>query len=184
MLLGAGGALAGLSLAGSGSGSSGSNSTQADALNTAITSTKGNCATPLPGSTARSGKHGCLRPSIRRVRGMYGQVSYATKSGTETLAFERGTVVSNSNSALVVKARNGTEWTWDASSSSLVRESGKPVSSSDLIAGAKVFVGGQVIGSSKDARLVVIHAKTASGGSSSSGTSGNSSSSSSSGSAT
>jgi hypothetical protein len=121
---------------------------------------------------------------------MYGQVSFATKSGgTETLTFERGTVVSDSSSTLVVKARNGTEWTWDVASSSLVRESGKPVSSSDLVAGAKVFVGGQVIGSTKDARLVVIHAKRASGSSSSSGsssgsTSGSSSSSSPSGSAT
>lgn len=180
-LLGAGGAVAGLALAGSG-GSSGSNSASAAALNSAIggtSSTSAKCPTPVAGSVHRqTGKHGCLRLAIRRIHGMYGQVAFHTSSGTETLAFERGQVVSDSGGVLVVKARNGTEWSWHVASNSLVREGGKQVSGSQLTSGAKVFVGGQVIGSDKDARLIVIRPQNASNGSSPNGSSSSNSSSS------
>jgi hypothetical protein len=192
-LLGAGGAVGGLALAGSG-GSSGSNSASAAALNSAISpsaSTSAKCPTPVAGSVHRkTGKHGCLRLTIRRIKGMYGQVAFHASSGTETLAFERGQVVSDSGGVVVVKARNGTEWSWNVASNSLIRQSGRQVSSSQLTSGAKVFVGGQVIGSNKDARLIVIRPQNAAKGSSPSGSSSsnssstNSSSNSSSGSAT
>jgi hypothetical protein len=167
VLLCAGGALVGLKLSGSGSGANMPNAAQAVALNTALSSSaSGNCPTPVAGSVSKTGKHGCLRPRLRPVRGMYGEVAYHTPNGTENLAFERGTVVSSSGGVLVVKAANGTEWSWNVASSSVVRESGKPVTSSDLTSGTWVFVGGQVIGSSKDARLVVIRVKKPSSGSS------------------
>lgn len=174
VLLGAGGAFGGEALASSGGSSS--NASQAVALNTALSGTT-SCATPVSGTPSRTGKKGCLRLRLRHVRGMYGQISYHASNGTETLAFERGTVVSSSGGTLVVKAGNGTEWTWSVASSSIVRESGKSVSSSLLTSGANVFVGGQVVGSSKDARLIVIHQKKTSGSSSGSSSSGSSSSS-------
>jgi len=174
VLLGAGGALGGLALASTG-GSSG-NASQAAALNTALSSTA-SCPTPVHGTPSKTGKKGCLRLRLRHVRGMYGQISYHTSNGTETLAFERGTVVSYSGGALVIKARNGTDWTWNVASSSIVRESGKPVSSSLLTSGANVFVGGQIAGNSKDARLIVIHKKKKASGGSSGGSSSSSSSS-------
>jgi hypothetical protein len=194
VLLGAGGALAGLALAGSGGSSA--NPARAVALNSAISGTSG-CPTPVPGSqpggkaagggsagSSKSGRRDCLRLRLRQVRGMYGEIAYHTANGTETLAFERGTVVSSSGGALVIRAGNGTKWTWNVASSSIVRESGKPVPGSLLTSGANVFVGGQVVGSSKDARLIVIHKKRP-GGSSGQNSSGSSSSSnSSSGSAT
>jgi hypothetical protein len=178
-LLGAGGAVGGLALAGS--GGSAANSQSAAALNSAISSTSSTgtkCPTPVAGSVHRkTGKRGCLRPTIRRIRGMYGQVAFHTSSGTETLAFERGRVVSDSGGVLVVKARNGTEWSWHVASNSLIRQGGQQVSSSQLTSGAGVFVGGQVIGSSKDARLIVIQAKKTSNGSSPNGSSSSNSSS-------
>jgi hypothetical protein len=175
VLLAAGGAIAGLKLAGSGSGAGAPNAAQAVALNTALNSTTtGVCPTPVPGSVSKTGKSGCLRLRLRHIRGMYGEIAFHTPSGTETLAFERGTVVSSSGGVLVVKAINGTEWTWSVASSSVVRESGRPVSSSDLTQGAWVFVGGQVVGSSKDARLIVIRVQRPSSGSSTSGSTGSS----------
>ena len=52
------------------------------------------------------------------------------------------------------------------------------MSGSQLTSGAKVFVGGQVIGSDKDARLIVIRPQNASNGSSPHGSSASNSSSS------
>jgi hypothetical protein len=183
VLLGAGGTVAGLAL--TGSGGSGGNGAQAAALNSALSSTP-NCA-PLARGSASGGKsasstqgsgrpsrRGCLRQRLRHIRGMYGEVAFHTSDGTKTLAFERGQVVSFSGGALIVKARNGTEWTWSVASSSIVREGGKPVSTGQLSSGSDVFVGGQIAGSNKDARVVLIRQKT-SGQNSSSGASSSSS---------
>lgn len=109
---------------------------------------------------------------LRLIRGMYGQVSYNTPSGTRTLAFERGTIQSVSNGQLSVKAKNGTTWTWAVASSSVIRENSKSASSTDLLNGDSVFVAGQVSGSTKDARVVIVHPRT---GSSSGGSQGSSS---------
>jgi hypothetical protein len=177
-LLGAGGAAAGLAL--TGSGGTASNAAQAVALNTALSGIS-NCPTPVPGSlsggtSGKPGERGCLRLRLREVKGMYGQIAYHAGNGTQTLAFERGRVVSDHAGVLVIKAGNGTEWSWNVASSSIVRESGKPVPSSLLSPGANVFVGGQVVGSSKDARLIVIHKKKKPGGSSGQNPSGQNSS--------
>jgi hypothetical protein len=187
-LLGAGGTIAGLTLTSPGGpGGPAGNGAQAAALNSALSATP-SCASLVPGSASggksgssakssgKSGRRGCLRLRLRHIRGMYGEIAFHTSDGTKTLAFERGQVVSFSGGALVLKARNGTEWTWTVASSSILRESGKQVSSSQLTSGADVFVGGQIVGSSKDARVIVIRKQT-SGQSSSSGSSSSSSSS-------
>jgi hypothetical protein len=101
---------------------------------------------------------------------MYGQIAFNTKGGTETLAFERGEVLSSSGGHLVVRAKNGTTWTWNIVSNSAIRESGKAAASSALSYRTQVFVGGQVVGGTRDARLIAIrpgnNRKSASKGSS------------------
>lgn len=93
---------------------------------------------------------------LRLVRGMYGQVAFHGKAGTVTLAFERGTVQSASGGHLVLRAADGTTWTWDLTSNSVVREHGKTVPSSALSDGSRVFAAGQATGATRNARLVSI----------------------------
>ena len=91
------------------------------------------------------------------LRGIDGQFTFRGKGGTiRTLAFERGIVQSVSGSDIVVHAADGTTWTWDLVSNTVVRESGKKTSTSALSHGEPVWVGGPVVSGVKDARLVVI----------------------------
>jgi hypothetical protein len=87
---------------------------------------------------------------------MYGQVTYHGQAGAITLAFERGTVESAGGGHLVVRAADGTTWSWDLASNSVVRERGGKAPSSALSHGAQVFVAGNVSSGAKDARLVLI----------------------------
>ena len=101
-----------------------------------------------------------LRRRIVRVallRGIDGQFTFRGKGGTiRTLAFERGVVQSLSGSNIVVSAADGTTWTWDLVSNTVVRENGSKTSQSALATGEPVWVGGPVLSGVKDARLVVI----------------------------
>jgi hypothetical protein len=101
-----------------------------------------------------------LRHRIVRVallRGIDGQFTFRGKGGTiRTLAFERGVVQSLSGSDLVVRAADGTTWTWDLVSNTVVRENGSKTSQSALATGEPVWVGGPVLSGVKDARLIVI----------------------------
>jgi hypothetical protein len=111
-----------------------------------------------------------LRHRIVRVallRGIDGQFTFRGKGGTiRTLAFERGVVQSLSGSDVVVSAADGTTWTWDLVSNTVVRENGSKTSQAALATGEPVWVGGPVLSGVRDARLVVI--KPPSGGSASS----------------
>ena len=87
---------------------------------------------------------------------MYGQVAFRGKDGTtRTLAFERG-VITSAGGDLVVKAANGTTWTWQYTSSTVVRKSGAKVSRSDLSSGEHVLLAGPVVSGARDARLIVV----------------------------
>jgi hypothetical protein len=105
----------------------------------------------------------CLHTRLRVITGMYGEVAFHTTSGTQTLAFERGQIVSTGNGQLSVQADDGTTWTWDEANSPIVRESGKAASISALANGTKVFVGGLADGSSHEARLIMLHPQSGSG---------------------
>jgi hypothetical protein len=193
VLLGAGGAMAGLQLAGHASVPA--NSTQATALNNALSpagsaacraaagSSSGGQASGQAGQPGQAGQarlrcHPHRLRLLRLVRGMYGEVAFYTQHGTETLAFERGTIESVSGGSVVVRARNGTTWTWSLASDSIIRKQGRAATSSDLSRGERVFVGGQVTGGTRDIRLILIRgqlsppaAQPGSQGSSSSGSS-------------
>lgn len=91
------------------------------------------------------------------LRGIDGQFTFRGKGGTvRTLAFERGVVQSVSGSDVVVRAADGTTWTWDLVSNTVVRENGSKTSQSALATGEPVWVGGPVLSGVRDARLVVI----------------------------
>jgi hypothetical protein len=153
VLLGIGGALAGSALAGSAQpgGSPGTPGTAAT-LNTALSSTS-SATSAAPAAKAR---RAAALVRLRRLGGMYGQAAFRGKDGTtRTYAFERGTVTSDS-SALVVKAANGTTWTWQYESATAVRQGGRKVSRSDLSSGEHVLVAGPVTAGNRVARVIII----------------------------
>ena len=154
-LVGVGGVLAGTALSSASSGSS----VTAATLNSAMSSTTGPAATT---PAARAHRVAALA-RLRRLGGMYGQVSLRGKDGsTRTLAFERGTVTS-AGSNLVVKAANGTTMTWNYVSDTTVRQAGQKGSRSDLASGEHVLVAGPVTAGNRDARVVIVARPRASG---------------------
>jgi hypothetical protein len=149
LLLAAGGALAGSAL--TGPGAPGGSSGQAATLNAALSS-NGTTAGSTPAAKARAGAFARLR----RLGGMYGQVAFRGEDGTtRTLAFERG-VVTSAGGDLVVKAANGTMWTWQYTASTVVRKGGAKVSRSELSSGEHVLLAGPVVSGARDARLILV----------------------------
>ena len=56
----------------------------------------------------------------------------------------------------MVKAKDGTTWSWTLVTDSVVRDDGTKTTTSSLAAGDLVFVGGPVVRGTHDARLIVI----------------------------
>jgi hypothetical protein len=107
------------------------------------------------GARCRPLRHRLFRAALRR--GIDGQFTFRGKGGTlRTVAFQRGIVQSASGGAVVVHAADGTTWTWDLVSSTVVRESGQKTTTSGLTTGEPVWVGGPVVSEARDARLIVI----------------------------
>ena len=95
--------------------------------------------------------------AARLLGGIDGQFTFKTKTGFRTLAYERGvieTVASGSN--IVVRAADGTTWTWDLVSNTVVRQNRAKAAETALAPGQPVWVGGPVNSGIKDARLIVI----------------------------
>jgi hypothetical protein len=115
-----------------------------------------------------SGHAGLAR--LRRLPGLYGQFTVETKKGARTVAFERGTVTSVSGNDVVIRAKNGTTWSWTLTGTSVVREDGKRTSTSALAPGETVFTGGPVTGGTRDVRLIAIRKAAATGTSASTST--------------
>jgi hypothetical protein len=160
LLLAAGGAVAGSALGGS-SGSSPEAATLNAALSgngTTTASTPANTRASTRASTraAKARARAGAIARLRRLGGMYGEAAFRGKDGvTRTLAYERG-VVTSAGGDLVVKAANGTTWTWHYTGSTVVRKGGAKVSRSDLASGERVLLAGPVVSGARDARLVFI----------------------------
>jgi len=149
------------------SGVSGSSQVQGTTLNSEL-----NAAS----STSSAASLPRLRWALARLRalgGVYGEFTFCNRTGFHTLAFERGTIQSGNGSSVVVRAPDGTTWTWLIVSNTVVRQNGSKTTTGALATGQTVFVGGPVVNGAKDARLIVIRV-----GGSGSGDSGSSSSSS------
>lgn len=97
----------------------------------------------------------CTRPLLRLalVGGEHGTVTFKSKSGTTTAVFERGTVQSDTGSVITVTAADGTTWTWDITSSTIIRQAG---SKAIVATGDQVFVAGTLDSGTNDARLIQI----------------------------
>jgi hypothetical protein len=88
------------------------------------------------------------------VGGEHGTVTFKTKSGATTAVFERGTVQSDTGSAITVTAADGTTWTWNITSSTAIRQAG---SKATVSTGDQVFVAGTLVSGANDARLIRIN---------------------------
>ncbi len=151
---GAGAALAGLLAGGgitlalvSGSGSPASSANAAE-LNTALSAASG---TAVPAARVR-----WALARLRLLGGIDGTVVYHSKTGFHTLSFERGTIQSVSGSDVVIKAPDGTTWTWLIVSDTVVRKNGARATASALSAGETVFAAGPVVSGARDARLILV----------------------------
>ncbi len=95
-----------------------------------------------------------LRQLVRRAE--HGQVTFATKKGPKTLAFERGAIQSVSPGSMVVKAADGTTWTWNLASTTIVKRGGHRTDAAALSDGRKVAVVGLLADGADNARRVFI----------------------------
>ena len=131
---------------------------QAAVLNGALADlSSATSSTPAPAASATATRR--VARALIRLRllgGMYGQYTFETKNGPRTLAFERGTVLSVEGSDVTVKATDGTTWTWVLTGATIVRENGSRTTATNLADGQLVFTAGQVSGTTRDARLVVV----------------------------
>jgi hypothetical protein len=114
---------------------------------------------------ARWFQHGAARCRLFRhrvfafllLRGVDGQFTIQTRRGIKTLAYERGVIQSaDAGKSIVVKAADGTTWTWDLVSTTVVRDRQGKVPASTLTGRTPVWVGGPVTGGAKDARLIIL----------------------------
>ena len=107
-----------------------------------------------------------LRRALARLRalgGIDGEFTYHNESGYHTLAFERGTIASLSGNDVVVRAPDGTTYTWLIVSDTVVRHNGSKTTASALATGETVFAGGPVVNGARDARVIVIRAAATAG---------------------
>jgi hypothetical protein len=108
---------------------------------------------------------------LRALGGVDGEFTFHNKTGFHTLAFERGVIQSVSGNNVVVKAPDGTTWTWLIVSDTVVRQNGNKTTTSALAANQTVFAGGPIVNGAKDIRLIVIRPAGSGSGSSSSSSS-------------
>ena len=130
------------------SGSSGPSSARAAQLNTELSAASDATAAPARVRWALG--------RLRHLGGVDGTVTFRNKTGFRTLSFERGIIASVSGSDVVIKAADGTTWTWRIVSDTVVRKTGSKTTTSALSAGQAVFAGGPVVSGTRDARLIVI----------------------------
>ena len=133
--------------AGGGTPASSASSARAAALNTALTDAAGD-RTPARVRWALG--------RLRHLGGVDGTATFHNKTGFHTLSFERGTIQSVSGSDVVIKAADGTTWTWHVVSDTVVRKNGAKATTSALTAGETVFAGGPVVSGTRDARVIII----------------------------
>jgi len=99
----------------------------------------------------------CGNPLLRiaAVGGEHGQVTFQSKTGSKTVAFERGTVESVSGSNFTVRAPDGTTWTWELIASTAMRQAGHTLAVPKVSSGELVFVEGLASSGVNQARLIL-----------------------------
>jgi len=132
-----------------GAPASSASSARAAALNTALTDAAGDQAVP-------PGRVRWALGRLRHLGGVDGTATFHNKTGFHTLSYERGIIQSVSGSDVVIKAADGTTWTWHVVSDTVVRKNGAKTTTSALSAGETVFAGGPVVNGARDARVIII----------------------------
>ena len=145
----AGGGITWAAVSGGGAAASSASSARATALNTALTDAAGDQAVPPARVRWALGR-------LRHFGGVDGTATFHNKTGFHTLSYERGTIQSVSGSDVVIKAADGTTWTWHVVSNTVVRKNGAKTTTSALSAGETVFAGGPVVSGARDARVIII----------------------------
>jgi hypothetical protein len=145
----AGGGITWAAVSGGGAPASSASSARAAALNTALTDAAGDQAVPPARVRWALGR-------LRHLGGVDGTATFHNKTGFHTLSYERGTIQSVSGSDVVIKAADGTTWTWHVVSDTVVRKNGAKTTTSALSAGETVFAGGPVVSGARDARVIII----------------------------
>ncbi len=130
-------------------GATNASNAKAAELNTALSAAASSSPTPPARVRWALGR-------LRLLGGVDGTVTFHNKTGFHTVSFERGTIQSVSGSDVVIKAADGTTWTWQIVSDTVVRKGGAKTTTSSLSAGETVFAGGPVVNGAKDARLIVV----------------------------
>jgi hypothetical protein len=104
----------------------------------------------------------CGNPLMRiaAIGGEHGQVTFQGKTGPRTVAFERGTVESVSGSSFVVRAPDGTSWTWKLIAATAMRQTGQTLAKPKVSSGELVFVEGLLANGVNEARLILARAAT------------------------
>lgn len=153
VVLVAGGAIAGVSIAGHGSQPP---ANQGTALSAAVNA----AASPSPGTgKAKAGARRRALARLRSLRGLHGEATFKTKNGFREIAWERGAIESNSGQAVVVRSADGTTWTWTVASNTAVRDQGKKATASSLTGGDQVLVAGPQSGNTRTARVIIVPKK-------------------------
>ena len=150
--LAAGGVITGAALAGHGA--------QPARNGTALTAAVNAAASPIPGTAHGKARRRALG-RLRAMRGIHGEATFKTKNGFREIAFERGALQSVSGQNVVVRAADGTTWTWTLAANTAVRDQGKKVTTSNLANGDQVLVAGPESGTTRTARVIVVPRKTA-----------------------
>jgi hypothetical protein len=90
----------------------------------------------------------------------HGVITFQTKKGTVTVAFERGViqdvVPETVSGSVVVEAADGSTLTWELISKTVIVQAKKLASVKALAVGQRVFVVGAVVGGADDARLIIV----------------------------
>jgi hypothetical protein len=178
VLLGSGAGI-GMALTGGASASTGNGSTGNGSTGAALTGASGTGTAAATAASAAVGRCARLEQRLRSnshvtaanlvqafchrrllrlalVGGEHGEVTFQTKAGPTTVAFERGTIQAVSSTVITVVAKDGTTWTWDLSSSTKYRDAHQQVTSDKLSSGELVLVVGTAVNGTHDARLVRI----------------------------
>jgi len=112
--------------------------------------------------------HACVRRFLRlrfrlrlRLRllllgGLHGQITFRTRAGIKTIAFERGVIQSVSGGAVTVRAADGTTMTWHLIGRTVIVSAGHRLGAAALAAGERVLAVGRVVSGADDARLILI----------------------------
>ncbi|HKD96247.1 MAG TPA: hypothetical protein VKB69_01475 [Micromonosporaceae bacterium] len=115
-------------------------------------------------STAAPGRNGPGARRLRRLlvlRGLgrhieHGVVTVQTKNGDQTIAVQRGTVTSITDTTVTVKSSDGYTLTWTFGNPIHVIEHRTTVQPKDITVGETIGIAGLQTGSTDTARLIVV----------------------------